>query len=263
MRLPLNKSRIASQSAGVTAIILFHAFFTNPALKAGPPYVTDDPEPVELRHWEIYFALAPARDSAGWTGASPLIELDYGAFSNTQISLIAPLAFSAPEDGANHAGFGDLQLSVKYRFLAESDWFPQVAVFPQINIPTGNHTRDLGAGETVAFFPVWLQKGFGKWTVSGGGGYWVNPGIGNRNWWFSGLLLQRTISERLTVGAEIYHETSSGQDIPSNTSFNVGAVLELNDHWDFLFSAGRSIVGPSDFQGYFAFRLKLGPEKGK
>ncbi len=26
--------------------------------RPGPPYTTDDPEPVELRHWEVYVASA-------------------------------------------------------------------------------------------------------------------------------------------------------------------------------------------------------------
>ena len=31
----------------------------------GPPFVTDDPEPVEYRHWEFYFSLA-RREGQGW-----------------------------------------------------------------------------------------------------------------------------------------------------------------------------------------------------
>ena len=32
------------------------------AALAGPPYVTDDPEPVEYRHWEVYFASIFTKD---------------------------------------------------------------------------------------------------------------------------------------------------------------------------------------------------------
>jgi hypothetical protein len=32
---------------------------------AGPPYVTDDPEPVEYRHWEVYLASQSFHGSAG------------------------------------------------------------------------------------------------------------------------------------------------------------------------------------------------------
>ena len=242
-------------------ILLGFAMLSGSAMEAGPPYATDDPEPVELEHWEIYFALAGFHDSNGWTGDAPLMEFDYGAFANTQLSLIVPMAFDAINRQPVQAGYGDTELSVKYRFVEESDWWPQVAIFPQMNLPTGSRSRGFGAGETDGYLPVWWQKSFGKWTVSGGGGYWINPGPGNRNWWYSGLLIQRPISKYLTIGTEVFHETSSGQGVRASTSFNLGAVLELNERWDVLFSAGRSIGGPGEVQAYFAFRLKLGPGK--
>ena len=52
-----------------------------PALcDAGPPYVTDDPEPVEFRHWEFYLATQHfiTRDVA--TGTAPHVEVNYGAW---------------------------------------------------------------------------------------------------------------------------------------------------------------------------------------
>jgi hypothetical protein len=86
---------------------------------AGPPFVTDDPEPPEYRHWEIYFASQLADDSNGWSGTSPHVELDYGAIPNIQLSLIAPVAFDAPSRGRSQFGCGDTELGVKYRFIQE------------------------------------------------------------------------------------------------------------------------------------------------
>ena len=71
-------------------------------------------------------------------------------------------------------------------------WRPQVAVFPLVNLPTGDEDRGLGAGHVLVFLPMWFQKSFGDWTIDGGGGYWINQGgVGDKNFWFSGLLLQR------------------------------------------------------------------------
>jgi hypothetical protein len=53
------------------------------------------------------------------------------------------------------------------------------------------------------FLPVWLQKDFGKWTTYGGGGYWINPGAGNKNWWFSGILLQYSFTETFYLILEL------------------------------------------------------------
>ncbi len=32
---------------------------------AGPPYTTDDPEPVEYRHWKLHLASQVGHDKAG------------------------------------------------------------------------------------------------------------------------------------------------------------------------------------------------------
>ena len=84
-------------------------------VRAGPPYVTDDPEPVELHNMEIYLATTAVRDASGWTGTAPQIEIDYGAFQNTQLSLTVPMAFNAPSQETHQLGYGDTLLGVKYR----------------------------------------------------------------------------------------------------------------------------------------------------
>ena len=40
----------------------------------------------------------------------------------------------------------------------------------------------------------------------GGGGYWVNPGAGNRNWWFAGWQVQCQLLINVTPGVEIFHK---------------------------------------------------------
>ena len=54
---------------------------TLPRAQAGPPYITDDPEPVEYQHWEFYVAsltlmlkaigLAPRRISKSTMASCP------------------------------------------------------------------------------------------------------------------------------------------------------------------------------------------------
>ncbi len=39
---------------------------------AGPPFVRDDPDPVEYRHWEIYVASQDAKDKDGFRYGPPL-----------------------------------------------------------------------------------------------------------------------------------------------------------------------------------------------
>ena len=106
---------------------------------------------------------------------------------------------------------------------------------------------------------MWLQKSAGLWTTYGGGGYWINPGTGNKNWWFMGWLLQRRVTSFLTLGAEALHATPKEVDGASSTGFNAGGIVDFSEMNHFLFSAGHSIQGQSRFQCYVAYQLTFGP----
>jgi hypothetical protein len=229
--------------------------------RAGPPFVTDDPEPVEYQHWEVYLASQVARDSGGWSGTSPLVEINFGAIPNVQLHLIAPVAFNSPSHEGTKFGYGDTELGIKYRFLQETTCLPQVGIFPLLESPTGYAKLGLGTGHAQVFLPIWLQKSLGPWTSYGGGGYWINPGADNRNWWFVGWLVQRQLSSKLTLGAEIFHETPKEEGGKSDTRFNVGTIFDLSDTYHLLLSAGHTIQGPFGFQAYVAFQATFGPKE--
>lgn len=242
---------------------------------AGPPFVTDDPEPVEFKHWELYvFAIynhPPQTD----TGQFPAIEFNYGVVPNVQLHLIAPLTYDREGSGSAQYGYGDTELGIKYRFIQESDYVPMVGTFPLVELPTGDASRGLGNGYTQVFVPIWLQKSFGKnkeWTSFGGGGFWYNPGDDHRNFWRMGIELQRDLNEHLTLGGEVYHETPNessrfaspsiiGQQETTNaigvhghTAFNLGGYYNFDDHHHLLFTAGRDIDGRNRFACYVGFQ---------
>jgi hypothetical protein len=66
---------------------------------AGPPYITDDPEPVEYQHWEVYFASIFAKQPDAWTSTAPHLEVNYGPIPNVQLHIIAPLTLYVPSKG--------------------------------------------------------------------------------------------------------------------------------------------------------------------
>jgi hypothetical protein len=226
---------------------------------AGPPYVTDDPEPVEYRHWEVYLASIFTKQPDAWTATAPHIEINYGAVPNVQLHTILPLTLYAPGEGANSYGYGDTELGVKYRFVQESDWRPQIGTFPLLEVPTGSRARNLGSGHLQTFLPIWLQKSVGPWTTYGGAGYWINPGTDKRNWWYTGILIQRSVLPNLAPGFEIFYQTPQEVGGPSETRFSVGFVWDLSDLQHIMASAGRGIEGPNQVQGYLAYQLTFGP----
>lgn len=226
---------------------------------AGPPFVTDDPEPVEHRHWEIYLASQHAKDKDGWSGTAPHFEVNYGALPNLQLHLIAPFAYVKPNDGSSHYGFGDMELGVKFRFVQETNWRPQVGIFPLIEVPTGSRSHGLGNGKVQGFLPLWLQKSWGPWTTYGGGGYWINPGSGNKDYWFIGWEVQRDLSKNVTVGAEMFYNTPAAKGEGNRTGFSIGTIVNLTEDHHLLFSAGRDIHGQNRFSTYIAYQWTFGP----
>ncbi|MGO9415216.1 MAG: hypothetical protein ACLP51_08770, partial [Syntrophobacteraceae bacterium] len=56
----------------VVNIALFIALLFVPfAALAGPPFLTDDPEPVEYKHWEIYLASMSEEQHGGVSMTAP------------------------------------------------------------------------------------------------------------------------------------------------------------------------------------------------
>src|ERR1039457_4068505 len=103
--------------------------------RAGPPYSTDDPEPVGYLHWEFYLAMQNEHTSSGSTGTAPHFEVNFGAAPNLQLHLIATLAYSRPSGGPTSYGPGDAVIGAKLRFVEESEWMPMVGTFPLVALP--------------------------------------------------------------------------------------------------------------------------------
>ena len=236
----------------------FSHWLSAPAF-AGPPFQTDDPEPVEYKHWEMYLASQIRHDKDGDSATLPHVEINYGVIPNVQLHLIVPLAYDNPAGEPSHYGLGDIEIGAKFRFIQESEWIPMVGTFPLVEIPTGNHDEGLGNGEAQFFIPLWLQKSWGPWTSYGGGGYWVNPGEGNQDWWYFGWVAQRNMSRTLTLGTEIYYQTADTDDGDDSLGFDVAAIVNMTESHHLLFSAGRDISGPSRLFFYMGYQWTFGP----
>jgi hypothetical protein len=221
---------------------------------AGPPFLTDDPEPTDFQHWELYAPLFEA-DGSGENFAGALAaEINYGAAPDVQITVGLPVAYS--HDGAGWRwGAGDLEASVKYRFYHDEAAGVQIAAFPGVTLPTATH--GLGAGKVAAFLPVWAQKDMGPWSVFGGGGYAVNPGSGNRDYWTGGVAMTRKLGERWLVGAEIDRQGPDTVGGRASTSVGIGGIVDLKGPLRLLASGGPTWTdgGGSGFHAYAALGL--------
>lgn len=217
---------------------------------AGPPFLTDDPEPTETRHWEIYGPLLEGEgrgvDSEGSTG----VELNYGPMRDLQITVGLPVAF-AHDRGGMTWGAGDAAVSAKYRFYHDEKAGLSVAVFPGLTLSTATHA--LGEGRVTGFLPVWFQKDSGSWSYFGGGGYAIHPGPGNRDSWTGGLAVSKAVTERWLIGIEADRSGANTVDGSASTSLGVGSVCQLKSPFRVLASAGPTFDDGNSSAGFHFF----------
>jgi hypothetical protein len=219
---------------------------------AGPPYVTDDPDPTETGRWEIYVFAAGAHTPGETAGATGL-DLNYGGARDLQLTLAIPLAYEHAQ-GSTHTGFGVVELAAKYKLLHQEDAALDVAVFPRLFLPTAQ--RRFGSDKLGVLLPVWLGRDAGGWSVFGGAGYQINPGAGNRDFWTGGIALTRAVSERLSLGGEVYHHSRDAADGRPFTGLNLGMILKLTDHWSWLAAGGPGIQNARS-EGRYGFYTSL------
>ena len=229
-------------------------------LQAGPPFQTDDPEPVDLHHWEFYVFAQGARTSDANSISGPAIEFNYGMAPNMQFHLVAPLANISTPGAGWSSGYGDTEVGVKYRFLEETDSLPQVGIFPMAEVATGDSARGLGNGRTWYRLPLWAQKSWGPWTTYGGGGWAINSAPGQRNYGFGGWLIQRDVGEKLTLGAELFRQGADTVDGRGTSLANVGGALNFTKDFSLPFSMGRSVSGPRSTVWYLGLYWTGGPK---
>jgi len=237
-------------------VVLLATAASNPA-GAGPPYLSDDPEPTDVGRWEIYNFAIGAGTAGGLAGEAGF-DINYGAAKDLQLTAVLPLAFDNSKgfgiDGLR-GGPGNVELAVKYRFLHQGNdtWTPDVAFFPRLFVPTAD--RQFSTGKFGLLLPIWAEKDFGPWSVFGGGGYQINPGAGQRNFWQGGVAISRSLGERLSLGGEVYGQTRDVANGGAYETVNLAATYKLVRRWSLLASAGPT-WSPGSADGY-VFYLAL------
>ena len=232
-----------------TGLILVLICFSIHPIYSGPPFDTDDPEPVSFKHWEYYISSINTRQIGIWSGTAPHIELNYGLIQNVQVHLLLPLNYIGSQQHSSSFGYADTEFGIKFRFVQESEHSPQIGTFPILEIPTIKNS-EFSSGKTKIYLPIWLQKSWGKLTSYGGAGYWINPGTNNKNWIFSGWEIQYDFSKIITLGGELYYHSANTKESTYETGFNIGGSLNPTEKFHFIFSAGHTFTKDNTFTSY-------------
>lgn len=217
--------RSASSLIAVVAIAICLSLPT-PA-SAGPPFETDDPEPVDCHHIEVDVAEGRQGEPAV-TG--PIWEVDYGPTKNVELSVSG-----SP---------GDFELGSAIRFLPETKYAPQVGFLPALTVKAN--------GETETFMPFWAQKTIGQWTVFGGGG--VSHGDE-----FTGIAAMHSTRSGSSLGLEFYHESQHNPTVPAVPRIGLEYIDQIAPSHALMFWIGRQLQPAPSYYFYIGFQGIIAP----
>ena len=220
----------------LTACLVMQLWAT--ASQAGPPYLTDDPEPTDYRHYEIY-AFTDGVHNRDGTAGDVGIDFNYGGGPDLQLTAVLPIEFDRSRAGGSPAALGNIQFAAKYRFRHQRDSGWDVALFPRVFLPSASSS----VGERHAYLqlPLWFGRDFGHWSTFGGGGCEFNQAGNSRNSCFAGWVLTRQVLPTLQVGAEIFHQSADAIDQLDKTVLGAGVRRDLGEHAHLLAYASRGI----------------------
>ncbi len=260
----------------ITAAAICLVAVTATVAKAGPPFQTDDPEPVDYRHYEFYTFGTADGTGVEMDTAGPAVEFNWGVAPNVQLHIIIPAAAIFPANNPNYApagtgpnafGLGDIEMGVKFRFVKETKHCPMIGTFPMFEAPAGDPNRGLGVGKGWAKLPVWAQKSFGPWTTYGGVGETVVPQTGYKNFTYGGWLVQRDIGKKWTLGTEVFAHGAEGiatAQTRASTLVDFGGYYYFrNPGFQLLFCYGHAIAGQPETYAYLGLYWTWGNAKDK
>ena len=236
LRVVSRLSRLAIWNAFV--VVALTATVTPSLVLAGPPYVSDDAEPTDTGHWEVYSFVSGTR-TGGSTAGQGGLDINYGALADLQLTMVLPLDYA--RSGSTNVGVGEVELAGKLRIFHQSDdgFIPDLAIFPRIFIPSA--TGQFGGQGASLLVPVWFEKDDGAWSWFGGGGVQFNFGPGQHNFGIVGLALQRKIDSHLSLGGEIFHQSRSQDQAIAYTGVNIGLTYQFSEHIALLGSFGPGL----------------------
>jgi hypothetical protein len=236
------------------AIIGIGWLLTFELTRAGPPFVTDDPEPPPPGGWEINVPFILERRPGKTEMDAPRFDFNYG-LPDVQLKLEIPVKIVEEDKAGTETGAGDMLLGVKWRFLNNENSHLQLGTYPQLLVPTGDHARGLGEGRVALVLPFVAQKSWEKWTVYGNVGFWWQTTPEARNYFYAGTVLEREICDRLTLGVELFGNSQTERGARSDVAFNVGGIWKLSEHLNLLFTGGRDIVGDTHAMCYVGLQI--------
>lgn len=183
---------------------------TSPAL-ASQPLETETARTPHKGVFQFESTYEIQTSSEGQERAAPM-GLEYGLLDNLEL-LVEPVLYTSirPKGGAVVNGIGDLETTLTYRFLPESEGHPAFAVAGEVKLPTAKN-RLIGTGKTDYAAYIIASKRIGRTDVHGDLGYTVvgkMPGVSLKNTLNFATAAEYHLSQRTDLVAEFLANSAS------------------------------------------------------
>jgi len=179
------------------------------AVHAGPLDTEDtktlDPGQVEL---ELRGDYEKSPDEKVW---SLTTTLNIGVLPGLEVDVDAPFVLLDPDEDTTRGGVGDMELTVKYRVLDETERRPTFMGAVVLRLPTGDEDRGLGE-EGVDVQPLAVvSKTFGLLTLTLNGGYTFVTRDRDLDFWVVTGSFEYEITHAWSLVGEVVSELSAQQ----------------------------------------------------
>jgi hypothetical protein len=228
--------------------------------QAGPPFTTNDPGTPGNANWEINIAAAPTIGRVSAAYQVPQIDLNYGLGDRVQLTYEVPYVVQTADGQSRQSGWSNAFPGIKWRFLDQGEGGWQVSMFPQMeaNAPSSSQQKGIAVPGSRFLLPFEVTKRLGPVDVDFEAGYYFPKHDVNER--ILGLVVGRSMTDRLDLGVELYNDHAVGAP-PNQTTLDLGGRYKLARGFIALFMAGRSVSGSAngqpEFIGYFGIQILL------
>jgi hypothetical protein len=233
--------------------------------RAQQPFITDNTDTTPKHHFHFEFSnefdVLQRSASPSLKQNTADFELDYGIFDNLEIGIESPLLTIMNERGTiplRPTGIGDTNVSLKYNFLKEREHSrrPALALAFNLELPTGDTSRQLGSGLSDFYTNGIIQKSLTKRTtlrLNGGILFSGNTttgviGIKTRGTVFTGGgSLVKQFTPRLDLGVELTGALTKNLQLGKGqlqTLLGGNYQFKRNMSFDFGIVAGKYAASP-------------------
>jgi hypothetical protein len=212
--------------------------------QGGPPLITDDPDTPGPGYWEINLASILEKARPDRRLEAPLADINYGVGERIQLKFEIPWLNVRETGEAVHAGLGNSNLGVKWRFLGEEGQTIAWATYPQVEVNTGRAMAEKGLvnGGSRFLLPTELtiQISRVEMNVEVGRNFVQNGDDG----WIFGLATEIEFDPGFELVGELSGEQSG--TLPAGLIVNAGFRKRMTRQLVLLAAAGRGVRGPAD-----------------